>query len=159
MGKGGIYIFLLSFTQTHMKVYIYTVHTLTLLHVRFQMGLKYGCPVEDVITGLSIQCRGWKSVYYNPERKAFLGVAPTTLAQTLVQHKRWSEGDFQILLSKYSPAWFANGKISLGLQLGYCCYCLWATNCLAVLYYSIVPSLYLLRGIPLFPEVHCFSSF
>ncbi|KAG8502858.1 hypothetical protein CXB51_000709 [Gossypium anomalum] len=116
-----------------------------------EMGLKYGCPVEDVITGLSIQCRGWKPVYYNPERKAFLGVAPTTFAQILVQHKRWSEGDFQILLSKYSPAWFANGKISLGLQLGYCCYCLWATNCLAVLYYSIVPSLYLLRGIPLFP--------
>ncbi|GMJ10430.1 cellulose synthase like E1 [Hibiscus trionum] len=118
-----------------------------------EMGLKYGCPVEDVITGLSIQCRGWKSVYFNPERKAFLGVAPTTLAQVLVQHKRWSEGDFQILLSKYSPAWFANGKISLGLQLGYCCYCFWASNCLAVLYYSVVPSLYLLRGIPLFPEL------
>ncbi|KAE8731505.1 Cellulose synthase-like protein E1 [Hibiscus syriacus] len=117
------------------------------------MGLKYGCPVEDVITGLSIQCRGWKSVYYNPERKAFLGVAATTLAQTLVQHKRWSEGDFQILLSKYSPAWFANGKISLGLQLGHCCYCFWASNCLAVLYYSVAPSLYLLRGIPLFPEL------
>ncbi|KAK9005226.1 hypothetical protein V6N11_042670 [Hibiscus sabdariffa] len=118
-----------------------------------EMGLKYGCPVEDVITGLSIQCKGWKSVYFNPERKAFLGVAPTTLAQILVQHKRWSEGDFQILLSKYSPAWFANGKISLGLQLGYCCYCFWASNCLAVLYYSLVPSLYLLSGIPLFPEL------
>lgn len=117
-----------------------------------EMGLKYGCPVEDVITGLSIQCRGWKSVYFNPERKAFLGVAPTTLAQVLVQHKRWSEGDFQILLSKFSPAWYANGKISLGLQLGYCCYCFWAANCLAVLYYSIVPSLYLLRGISLFPQ-------
>ncbi|XVE50863.1 hypothetical protein DITRI_Ditri01bG0198100 [Diplodiscus trichospermus] len=120
-----------------------------------EMGLKYGCPVEDVITGLSIQCQGWKSVYFNPERKAFIGVATTTLAQILVQHKRWSEGDFQILLSKYSPAWYANGKISLGLQLGYCCYCFWASNCLAVLYYSIVPSLYLLRGTPLFPQ---FSS-
>ncbi|XVE50862.1 hypothetical protein DITRI_Ditri01bG0198100 [Diplodiscus trichospermus] len=120
-----------------------------------EMGLKYGCPVEDVITGLSIQCQGWKSVYFNPERKAFIGVATTTLAQILVQHKRWSEGDFQILLSKYSPAWYANGKISLGLQLGYCCYCFWASNCLAVLYYSIVPSLYLLRGTPLFPqEIH-----
>ncbi|OMP04209.1 Cellulose synthase [Corchorus olitorius] len=117
-----------------------------------EMGLKYGCPVEDVITGLAIQCRGWKSVYLNPERKAFLGVAPTTLAQTLVQHKRWSEGDFQILLSKYCPVWYGHGKISLGLQLGYCCYCFWASNCLAVLYYSIFPSLYLLQGIPLFPK-------
>lgn len=117
------------------------------------MGLKYGCPVEDVITGLSIQSRGWKSVYYNPPRNAFLGLAPTTLPQTLVQHKRWSEGDLQILLSKYSPAWYGFGRISLGLQMGYCAYCLWAPNCLATLYYSIIPSLYLLKGIPLFPKV------
>ncbi|XP_050371387.1 cellulose synthase-like protein E1 [Argentina anserina] len=118
-----------------------------------EMGLKYGCPVEDVITGLSIQCRGWKSVYCNPTRQAFLGVAPTTLPQTLVQHKRWSEGDFRILVSKYSPALYGHGKISLGLQLGYCCYCLWAPNCLAVLCYSILPSLYLLRGISVFPQI------
>ncbi|KAK2639637.1 hypothetical protein Ddye_027432 [Dipteronia dyeriana] len=70
-----------------------------------ETGLKYGCPVEDVITGLSIQCKGWRSVYFNPERKAFVGVAPITLPQTLVQHKRWSEGNFLILLSKYRPAW------------------------------------------------------
>ncbi|KAJ9182509.1 hypothetical protein P3X46_006496 [Hevea brasiliensis] len=118
-----------------------------------EMGLKYGCPVEDVITGLSIQCKGWKSAYFNPERKAFLGVTATTLPQTLVQHKRWSEGDFQILLSKYSPAWYGYGSISLGLQLCYCCYCLWAPNCLATLYYTIIPSLYLLKGISLFPQV------
>ncbi|GAV68834.1 EMP24_GP25L domain-containing protein/Cellulose_synt domain-containing protein [Cephalotus follicularis] len=118
-----------------------------------EMGLKYGCPVEDVITGLSIQCRGWKSVYYNPARKAFLGFAPTTLPQTLVQHKRWSEGDFQILLSKFSPALYGHGKISLGLRLGYGCYCLWAPNCLATLYYTIIPSLYLLKGTSLFPQI------
>lgn len=118
------------------------------------MGLKYGCPVEDVITGLSIQCLGWKSVYLNPAQKAFLGVAPTTLEQTLVQHKRWSEGDLQILLSKYSPAWYGLGRISPGLILGYCTYCLWPLNSLATLSYCIVPSLYLLHGIPLFPQVN-----
>ncbi|KAB1215087.1 Cellulose synthase-like protein E6 [Morella rubra] len=117
------------------------------------MGLLYACPVEDVITGLAIQCRGWKSVYYNPSRRAFLGVVPATLSEVLVQHKRWSEGDFQILFSKYSPAWYAHGKISLGLQMGYCVYCLWAPNCLATLYYSVIPSIYLLKGIPLFPEI------
>ncbi|CAL5392491.1 unnamed protein product [Camellia sinensis] len=118
-----------------------------------EMGLKYGCPVEDVITGLSIQCKGWKSIFYNPARKGFLGVAPTSLDQTLVQHKRWSEGDLQILLSKYSPAWYGLGKLSPCLQMGYITYCLWAPNCFATLYYSFVPSLYLLRGIPLFPQV------
>lgn len=118
-----------------------------------EMGLKYGCPVEDVITGLSIQCRGWESIYYNPTRPGFLGLAPMSLDQTLIQHKRWSEGDFQIFLSKYSPAIYGLGKISPGLILGYCTYCLWAPNCFAVLFYSLVPSLYLLRGFSLFPKV------
>lgn len=122
------------------------------------MGLRYGCPVEDVITGLSIQSQGWKSVYCNPERGAFLGVAPTSLIQTLVQHKRWSEGDFQIILSRYSPVRCARGKISLGLRMGYCIYCLWAVNSLATLYYSIIPSLYLLKGVPLFPQVNNFLT-
>lgn len=120
-----------------------------------QMGLKYGCPVEDVITGLSIQCRGWKSIYFNPERKGFLGVSATTLDQTLVQHKRWSEGDLQIFLSKYSPVWYGLGRIHFGLIMGYFNYCLWSPNCFATLYYSIVPSLYLLKGISLFPQA-CF---
>uniref|UniRef100_A0A2N9FQH4 Glycosyltransferase 2-like domain-containing protein n=1 Tax=Fagus sylvatica TaxID=28930 RepID=A0A2N9FQH4_FAGSY len=53
-----------------------------------KMGLIYGCPAEDMVTGLTIQCRGWKSLYYNPDRKAFLGVAPTTLEVVLIQHKR-----------------------------------------------------------------------
>ncbi|KAK4386894.1 Cellulose synthase-like protein E1 [Sesamum angolense] len=121
-----------------------------------QMGLKYGCPVEDVITGLSIHCRGWKSMYFNPERKGFLGVAGTTLDQTLVQHKRWSEGDLQIFLSKHSPVWNGLGRINLGLIMGYCVYCLWSPNCFATLYYSIIPSLYLLKGDPLFPQVSSF---
>ncbi|KAL3637538.1 hypothetical protein CASFOL_018706 [Castilleja foliolosa] len=118
-----------------------------------EIGLKYGVPVEDVITGLSIQCQGWKSVYFNPEQKGFLGVASTTLDQALVQHKRWSEGDFQILLSRYSPIWYGLSRISFGLVMGYCVYCFWAVNCFATLYYSIVPALYLLRGVSLFPQV------
>jgi cellulose synthase/poly-beta-1,6-N-acetylglucosamine synthase-like glycosyltransferase len=116
------------------------------------MGLKYGCPVEDILTGLAIHCRGWKSVYFNPERKAFLGVAPTTLLQSLVQHKRWTEGDFQIFVSN-CPFVYGYKKMPLKLQLSYSPYLLWAANCLATLYYVAVPSLCLLRGISLFPQV------
>ncbi|MFS7963710.1 putative cellulose synthase (UDP-forming) [Helianthus anomalus] len=118
-----------------------------------EMGLKYGCPVEDILTGLSIHCRGWKSVYYNPNRKAFLGVSTTTLDQTLVQYKRWSEGDLLVLISKYSPAWFRLGKVNPGLIMGYLIYCLWAPSSVPTLYYSIVPSVCLLKGVPLFPAV------
>ncbi|KAM7504311.1 hypothetical protein LguiB_003215 [Lonicera macranthoides] len=118
-----------------------------------EVGLKYGCPVEDVITGLSIQCKGWKSVYYNPERAGFLGLAPTTLEQTLVQHKRWSEGDFLIFLSKYSPVLYGLGRIDPLLQMGYCIYCLWAPSCFPTIYYSIIPSLHLLTGVSLSTDI------
>lgn len=117
-----------------------------------EMGLKYGCPVEDVITGLAIQCRRWKSVYLNPERSSFLGVAATTLEDTLVQHKRWSEGDLLIMLT-HCPLWYGHKSINLGLQLGYCHYCFWAVNSLATLCYCTIPSLYMLGGISLFPEL------
>ncbi|XP_059277329.1 cellulose synthase-like protein E1 [Lycium ferocissimum] len=117
------------------------------------MGLLYGCPVEDIITGLTIQCRGWKSVYCNPSKHAFLGVAPTIIDVALVQHKRWSEGLFQIFVSKYCPFIYGHGKIKLGAQMGYCIYLLWAPISVATLIYLLVPSLCLLHGISLFPEV------
>ncbi|KAL6844816.1 hypothetical protein ACP4OV_025475 [Aristida adscensionis] len=118
-----------------------------------EIGVKYGCPVEDVITGLAIHCRGWESVYMNPPRAAFLGVGPATLDQTILQHKRWSEGNFSIFLSKYCPFFFGHGNIRLRHQMGYSTYGLWAPNSLPTLYYVIIPSLGLLKGIPLFPEI------
>ena len=121
-----------------------------------QMGLVYGCPSEDVLTGLTIQCRGWKPVYYNPQREAFLGVAPIRLDLALIQYKRWSEGLFQIFFSKYCPFIYGHGKIKLGAQMGYCIYLLWAPFSFPVLYYLLVPPLCLLRGVPLFPQVQTY---
>ncbi|PIN09522.1 Cellulose synthase (UDP-forming) [Handroanthus impetiginosus] len=118
-----------------------------------EMGLVYGCPVEDIVTGLTIQCRGWRPVYYNPRKSAFLGLAPTTLDVALVQFKRWAEGMFQIFFSKYCPFIYGRGKIKLGAQMGYCIYLLWAPVSLPTLYYVAIPALYLLHGVPLFPRV------
>ncbi|XP_019177306.1 PREDICTED: cellulose synthase-like protein E1 [Ipomoea nil] len=119
----------------------------------YEIGMKYGCLVEDVLTGLSILCNGWRSVYFSPARNAFLGVTGTILDQILVQQKRWSEGDLQTLFSKFSPVRHGLGKFNIGLILSYLPYSLWPPNCFPVLYYSIVPSLYLLKGVPLFPQV------
>ncbi|KAL2473126.1 Cellulose synthase-like protein E1 [Forsythia ovata] len=117
-----------------------------------EMGLVYGCAVEDMVTGLTILCRGWKPIYYNPTKKAFRGVAPTTLDQALVQYKRWSEGLFQIFLSKYCPLIYGHGKIKFGAQIGYCMYLLWAPISLPTLYYVVIPALCLLHSVPLFPK-------
>lgn len=118
-----------------------------------EKGVRYGCPLEDVITGLQIQCRGWRSVYYNPARKGFLGMAPTSLGQILVQHKRWSEGFLQISLSNYSPFLLGHGKIKLGLQMGYSVCGFWALNSFPTFYYVIIPSLCFLSGVSVFPEI------
>ncbi|KAI0511965.1 hypothetical protein KFK09_012599 [Dendrobium nobile] len=118
-----------------------------------EMGLKYGCPVEDVMTGFSIKCRGWKSAYFSPKREPFLGLAPTTLSQALIQHKRWSEGYFQILLSKFCPFLYGFGKTKLGLQVGYSICCFWAINSIPTLIYIFIPSICLINGIFLFPSV------
>ncbi|KAH9652369.1 cellulose synthase-like protein E1 [Citrus sinensis] len=118
-----------------------------------EMGLVYGCAAEDVVTGLTIQCRGWKSMYFKPNKPAFLGVAPVTLDIALVQMKRWSEGMFQIFLSKYCPFIYGHGKIKFGAQMGYCNYLLWAPLSLPTLFYVIVPPLCLGHGISLFPKV------
>ena len=107
-------------------IWIIAIKRMSSLYQRdlLQMGLKYGCSVEDVLTGLSIHSRGWRSVYFNPERKAFIGIVPTTLLQSLVQHKRWTEGDLQIFLSKHCP--FVYGRERMRLKLRFhtaFCYC------------------------------------
>ncbi|XP_076937263.1 cellulose synthase-like protein E6 [Bidens hawaiensis] len=118
-----------------------------------EVGLKYGFPTEDFVTGLAIQCRGWKSAYLNPEKKAFVGIAPTTLLHILVQHKRWSEGQFSILVSKCCPFIYGHKRIPFTLQMAYTLYLLWAPNCLPTLAYVIIPQLCLLKNLTLFPRV------
>lgn len=118
-----------------------------------EMGLKYGFASEDFVTGLAMLCRGWKSIYFNPERAGFMGLAPTTLLQSLGQHTRWSEGQFQIGLSKCCPFVYGYKKIPLALQFSYSPYLFWAPNALPTLYYVSIPGLCLFKGISLFPKV------
>ncbi|KAJ9672427.1 hypothetical protein PVL29_025871 [Vitis rotundifolia] len=80
-------------------------------------------------------------------------------ASTNIQDKRWSEGLFQILLSKYCPLLYGYGKVKLGARLGYCVYLVWAPTSSPMLYYMIVPPLFLLHGIALFPELSCGETF
>ncbi|KMZ60531.1 Cellulose synthase-like CSLE, family GT2 [Zostera marina] len=117
-----------------------------------EMGVKYGVIVEDALTGLSIQCNGWKSVWLSPERKGLMGIAPITLTQILVQRKRWSEGWFQIFLSRYNPFLYGNGKIGILLQMAYSSYYLWAPFSVVFLFYVLLSSFALLKGVAAFPQ-------
>ncbi|KAH9290261.1 hypothetical protein KI387_034378, partial [Taxus chinensis] len=116
-----------------------------------QVGMVYGCAVEDLLTGFVIQCRGWKSVYCLPKRNAFEGLAPANLNDTLIQHKRWAAGVFEIFVSKFCPFLYGINRISIAQRMCYGFWSLWAPSCLHTLCYGLVPALCTLSGTSLFP--------
>ncbi|KAF9589829.1 hypothetical protein IFM89_028764 [Coptis chinensis] len=118
-----------------------------------EMGLMYGCAVEDVFTGLVLHSRGWQSVYCAPERKAYLGLAPVNTNDTLIQHKRWSTGLLEIFVSDYCPWTNGIGKLKLGQLMCYSFYTLWALWCLPMITYGLVLPLAMVNDISLFPKV------
>ncbi|XP_059076304.1 cellulose synthase-like protein H2 [Cryptomeria japonica] len=57
-----------------------------------EVGWMHGATAEDVLTGLKVQSLGSRSIYYTPERSAFMGCAPGNDLDTLIQQKRWGTG-------------------------------------------------------------------
>ncbi|XWS36779.1 hypothetical protein CRYUN_Cryun20dG0115200 [Craigia yunnanensis] len=68
-----------------------------------EVGLMYGSATEDVLTGLRIHKKGWKSVLLMPNPPAFLGCAPPGGPVSMTQMKRWGTGLLEILYSKHCP--------------------------------------------------------
>lgn len=90
------------FSKTYPKFEILKLYYKVLL-IWNQVGWIYGSTAEDVLTGLSIDIRGWGSVYCTPDPPAFLGCAPIGGPASLTQQKRWATGLLEILISKNCP--------------------------------------------------------
>ncbi|XP_059064610.1 cellulose synthase-like protein E6 [Cryptomeria japonica] len=118
-----------------------------------KVGLLYDCAVEDVLTGFSIHCRGWKSAFYSPKRDAFVGCAPINLNDTLIQHKRWATGLMEIFVSKFSPVTYGIRHTKLAQNMCYSYYFLWAPFSLPLMCYGLVPALCMVTGLSLFPQI------
>jgi len=112
----------------------------------------YGCATEDILTGFVIQCRGWKSVYCTPRRNAFFGDAPVNLNDTLIQIKRWSAGFLEFLLSKFCPYVYGIQRTGIAHSMCYGVFCQWAPSSLYILCYGLLPALFMLNGVSLFPK-------
>ncbi|KAL3331520.1 hypothetical protein AABB24_035046 [Solanum stoloniferum] len=118
-----------------------------------KMGFRYGSLVEDYYTGYRLQCEGWKSVFCNPKRPAFLGDKPISLYDVVSQNKRWNVGLLEVSLSKYSPLTF--GVQSMGLVMAHC-YSHYAFSpiwSIPLTLYAFIPQLTLLNGVTIFPKV------
>ncbi|KAH9606225.1 hypothetical protein KSS87_010272 [Heliosperma pusillum] len=119
----------------------------------FQVGFMYASVVEDYMTGFSMQCRGWKSVFYNPERPAFLGTATINLNDALIQTTRWYTGFIDVAFSRFFPLLYGPfNNLSLLQSMCYAYFAIQPLCCFPFWCLAIVPQLYLLLGIPLYPK-------
>ncbi|KAK7375200.1 hypothetical protein VNO78_35893 [Psophocarpus tetragonolobus] len=90
-----------------------------------QVGWLYGSTSEDVLTGLVMHTKGWRSEVCSPDPMAFMGCSPQDNLGQMAQHKRWSSGLFDIFLSKHCPIF---GTLFGKLQFRECLAYVWITN-------------------------------
>ncbi|XP_057453100.1 cellulose synthase-like protein H1, partial [Lotus japonicus] len=68
-----------------------------------QVGWIYGSITEDVLTGLTIHEKGWRSELCTPDPIAFKGCAPVGGSSSMAQQKRWATGLLEIFFTKHNP--------------------------------------------------------
>ncbi|KAJ4830300.1 hypothetical protein Tsubulata_048122 [Turnera subulata] len=125
---------------------------------KIEVGFLYQSVVEDFLTGFTLHCKGWKSIFLNPARPQFLGTITTNLNEGLIQTTRWISGSVEVGISKFCPLIYGPLKMSLLQSMCYAELSLYPPFwCLSSWCIATIPQLCLLYGIPLYPEVS--SSF
>ncbi|KAG4210275.1 hypothetical protein ERO13_A02G036001v2 [Gossypium hirsutum] len=122
-----------------------------------EVGFLYDSVAEDFLTGFVMQCKGWISAYVAPSsssRPQFLGTSTTNLNDLLTQGIRWGSGLVDVALSRFSPLFYGSSRTSFLHSMGYAELSLFPLlYCLPLWCFATIPPLYLLNGIPLYPEV------
>ncbi|KAL6135226.1 hypothetical protein ACLB2K_067454 [Fragaria x ananassa] len=119
-----------------------------------KVGCMYGSTTEDILTGLSIHNKGWRSIVYAPDPPAFLGDAPTGGPASMTQQKRWATGLLVILLSKNCPLF---GLLLANLQfrqcLGYFTILSWGLRSVPDLCYAALPAYSIITNSHFLPKI------
>ncbi|XP_015580966.1 cellulose synthase-like protein B4 [Ricinus communis] len=106
-----------------------------------EVGWQYGSTTEDVLTGLMIHSRGWRSAYCTPEPPAFLGCSPSSGPTLLTQQKRWATGLVEILVCRKSPIVTAiTAKLQFRQCLVYLFILTWGLRSIPELCYMLLPA-------------------
>ncbi|PIN09004.1 Cellulose synthase (UDP-forming) [Handroanthus impetiginosus] len=118
-----------------------------------KIGLRYGSLVEDYYTSYRLHCEGWRSIFCNPKRPAFMSEAPISLHTVIIQMKRWSVGLLEVALSKYSPLTFGIRFIGPLMTHCYSYYAFGPIWPFPIMIYAFLPQLTMLHNISIFPKV------
>ncbi|KAF3780515.1 putative mixed-linked glucan synthase 7 [Nymphaea thermarum] len=118
------------------------------------IGWDYGSTAEDVMTGCRIHSSGWNSVACLPDPPAFLGAAPSTGPDTMVQQKRWATGLLETLIGRRNPVKaIVREKLQLRQCMVYLILLLWAVRSVPELCYAILPALCIFTNTSIFPKI------
>ncbi|KAM0072862.1 putative cellulose synthase (UDP-forming) [Helianthus debilis subsp. tardiflorus] len=120
-----------------------------------KVGWLYGSTSEDVLTGINIHGKGWKSVICSPEPLPFLGCAPSTFPSSLIQQKRWANGLTEILLlSDKNPLLLTmKGNLWFRQALAYYWVCLWGVRSIPEICYAFLPTYCIITGTRFLPKL------
>ncbi|KAG5545595.1 hypothetical protein RHGRI_017927 [Rhododendron griersonianum] len=120
-----------------------------------EMGWIYGSTTEDILTGLTIHGRGWKSTSCTPTLPGFLGCAPSGGPATMTQHKRWATGLLEILVTRRSPLILTLvGKLQFRQCLAYLWILLWGLRSVPELCYATLPAYCIISGSRFLPKCY-----
>ncbi|KAF6173252.1 hypothetical protein GIB67_026947 [Kingdonia uniflora] len=118
------------------------------------VGWVYGSATEDILTGLGIHKRGWRTAYLAPNPHAFLGCAPSGGPACLTQQKRWATGLLEILFSRNNPVIATiTGDLQFRQCLMYLYINLWGARSIPELCYALLPAYCLLTDSSFMPTV------
>ncbi|KAK9145568.1 hypothetical protein Sjap_005471 [Stephania japonica] len=118
-----------------------------------KIGFRYGSLVEDYYTGYKLQCEGWKSVFCDPERPAFLGDIPISLHDVLSQNKRWTIGLLEVAFSKYCPLTYGIRSMGILMGLAYGHFAFGPFWSFPFIIYAFLIPLAFINGVSSFPKV------
>ncbi|KAG8374567.1 hypothetical protein BUALT_Bualt10G0008900 [Buddleja alternifolia] len=118
-----------------------------------KIGFRYGSLVEDFYTGYHLHCEGWRSIFCNPRRPAFLSEMPIALNDVITQLKRWAVGLLEVAVSKHSPLVFGTRFIGPLMTHCYSYYAFGPIWSFPIMVYAFLPQAIMLNNISIFPKV------
>ncbi|XP_061970026.1 cellulose synthase-like protein B4 isoform X2 [Populus nigra] len=120
-----------------------------------EVGWQYGSATEDILTGLKIHARGWRSVLCTPDPRAFLGCAPRVGPISMTQQKRWATGLLEILISERNPIIATlTARLQFRQCLAYLWILIWGLRSIPEICYAVLPAYCIITNSSFLPKAH-----
>ncbi|RDX60477.1 Cellulose synthase-like protein B4, partial [Mucuna pruriens] len=117
------------------------------------VGWIYGSTSEDLLTGLKMHTKGWRSEVCSPDFMGFMGCSPQDILSVLGQQKRWASGFLDIILSKHCPIFGTLfGKLQFRQCLGYLWISCWALRSVPEICYTSLPAYCIITNSSFLPK-------